>query len=117
MVPASSAKYRPGRAAAQASAPRVRAGYVRERRAQLLRRNPRPSNHQIRTHTNRRERMAASRASQRVLTDDHSKAAIGSPCEVLYEPTADPRIVMPRWKISASSAKGWNFDDHEAGKY
>jgi hypothetical protein len=52
-----------------------------------------------------------------VLTDDHSKAAIGLPCEVLYEPTADPRIVMPRWKITASSAKGWSFDDHEAGKY
>jgi len=52
-----------------------------------------------------------------VPTDEPSKAAIGSPCEVLYEPTADPRIVMPRWKISASSAKGWNFDDHEAGKF
>jgi hypothetical protein len=26
-----------------------------------------------------------------VLTDDHSKAAIGLPCEVLYEPTADPQ--------------------------
>ncbi len=52
-----------------------------------------------------------------VLTDEDSKAAIGLPCEVLYEATNDPKIVMPRWRITGSSSEAWNFDEHEAGKY
>jgi uncharacterized OB-fold protein len=49
-----------------------------------------------------------------VLTDDEREAAIGLPCEVLYEQTNDPKIVMPRWRISGSAAKVWRFDEHEA---
>jgi uncharacterized OB-fold protein len=49
-----------------------------------------------------------------VLTNDESEAAIGLPCEVLFEPTADPKIVMPRWRICGSVAGAWNFDRHEA---
>lgn len=52
-----------------------------------------------------------------VLTDDATKAAIGLPAEVLYEATSDPKIVMPRWRISGAAPNTWNFDEHEAGKY
>jgi uncharacterized OB-fold protein len=49
-----------------------------------------------------------------VLTNDDAEAAIGLPCEVLFEPTADPKIVMPRWRITGSIANAWKFDEHEA---
>jgi uncharacterized protein len=49
-----------------------------------------------------------------VLTNDDAEAAIGLPCEVLFEPTADPKIVMPRWRITGSIPKAWKFDEHEA---
>lgn len=49
-----------------------------------------------------------------VLTNDDTEAAIGLPCEVIYEPTADPKIVMPRWRITGSVENAWKFDEHEA---
>jgi uncharacterized OB-fold protein len=49
-----------------------------------------------------------------VLTNEPREAAIGLPCEVLFEATADPAIVMPRWRITGSAANPWNFDAHEA---
>ena len=49
-----------------------------------------------------------------VMTNEEAEVAIGLPCEVLYEETADPKIVMPRWKINGSAANVWRFDEHEA---
>jgi uncharacterized OB-fold protein len=49
-----------------------------------------------------------------VLTNEESEAAIGLPCEVLFEETNDPKIVMPRWRIIGKAATTWNFDEHEA---
>ena len=49
-----------------------------------------------------------------VMMNDESEVAIGLPCEVVFEETNDPKIVMPRWRISGSVAGAWNFDRHEA---
>ncbi len=49
-----------------------------------------------------------------VMTNEEAEVAIGLPVEVLYEETADPKIVMPRWKVSGSSSEAWRFDEHEA---
>jgi hypothetical protein len=46
-----------------------------------------------------------------VLTNDEAEVAIGLPCEVLFEATSDPKIVMPRWKISGSAENGWRFEE------
>ena len=44
-----------------------------------------------------------------VLTNDESEVGIGLPCEVLYEETNDPKIVMPRWRIRGSAQNTWRF--------
>lgn len=44
-----------------------------------------------------------------VLTNDEADVAIGLPCEVQYENTNDPNIVMPRWRISGSASNTWRF--------
>ena len=44
-----------------------------------------------------------------VMLNDEPEVAIGLPCEVVYEETADPRIVMPRWRVSGSAANAWRF--------
>lgn len=44
-----------------------------------------------------------------VMLDDEAEVAIGLPCEVSYEATSDPKIVMPRWKISGSASGAWRF--------
>ena len=49
-----------------------------------------------------------------VMTNEEAEVAIGLPCEVLYEDTADPKIVMPRWKVNGAAANVWRFDEHEA---
>ena len=46
-----------------------------------------------------------------VLTNDESEAAIGLPCKVVFEPTSDPNIAMPRWQISGSAANTWRFSE------
>jgi uncharacterized OB-fold protein len=49
-----------------------------------------------------------------VLTNEDTEAAIGLPVEVVYEATSDPKIVMPRWRITGRVPGAWNFDEHEA---
>lgn len=44
-----------------------------------------------------------------VMLNEESEVAIGLPCEVVYEETNDPKIVMPRWKISGGAANTWRF--------
>ena len=44
-----------------------------------------------------------------VMLNEESEVAIGLPCEVVYEETKDPKIVMPRWKINGSAANTWRF--------
>src|SRR5229473_1263929 len=44
-----------------------------------------------------------------VLTNDEADVEIGLPCEVQYENTNDPNIVMPRWRISGSATNTWKF--------
>jgi uncharacterized OB-fold protein len=46
-----------------------------------------------------------------VLTNDESEVAIGLPCTVLYEETNDPKIVMPRWRISGGAQNTWKFNE------
>jgi uncharacterized OB-fold protein len=46
-----------------------------------------------------------------VLMNDEAEAAIGLPCEVVYEATNDPKIVVPRWKISGTAAHTWHFNE------
>ena len=46
-----------------------------------------------------------------VLTNDESEVAIGLPCKVLFEPTSDPNIVMPRWQISGTAKDTWKFTE------
>ncbi len=46
-----------------------------------------------------------------VMTNDESEVAIGLPCTVLFEETTDPKIVMPRWRISGSAANTWKFTE------
>ncbi len=46
-----------------------------------------------------------------VLTNDESEVAIGLPCEVLYEATNDPKIVVPRWRICGSAPNTWKFEE------
>ena len=46
-----------------------------------------------------------------VLLDEESEVAIGLPCEVVYEETNDPKIIMPRWKISGTGSGTWKFDE------
>jgi uncharacterized protein len=46
-----------------------------------------------------------------VLTNDEAETAIGLPCEVVYEETSDPKIVVPRWKISGPAANTWHFNE------
>ena len=45
-----------------------------------------------------------------VLTNEESEAAIGLPCTVVFEETGDPKIVMPRWRISGSAENPWRFE-------
>ncbi len=44
-----------------------------------------------------------------VMLNEEAEVAIGLPCEVVYEETNDPKIVMPRWKISGGGANMWRF--------
>jgi hypothetical protein len=44
-----------------------------------------------------------------VMLNDEAEVAIGLPCEVVYEETNDPKIVMPRWRISGTAANTWKF--------
>jgi len=46
-----------------------------------------------------------------VMMDDEDKMAIGLPAEVVFEPTADPNFVMPRWKISGTAQNTWKFNE------
>lgn len=46
-----------------------------------------------------------------VLTNDESETAIGLPVEVTFDETADPKIVVPRWKICGSAANTWRFSE------
>ena len=46
-----------------------------------------------------------------VLTNDEAEAAIGLPVEVLFEATTDPKIVMPRWRISGNAENTWKFSE------
>ncbi len=43
------------------------------------------------------------------MTDDEDAIAIGLPAEVVFELTNDPKIVMPRWKLSGSADNTWKF--------
>ena len=44
-----------------------------------------------------------------VMTNDEAEVAIGLPCSVLFEETNDPKIVMPRWRVSGTAEKTWRF--------
>ena len=46
-----------------------------------------------------------------VMINDEAEVAIGLPCEVVYEETNDPKIVMPRWKINGTAADVWRFTE------
>lgn len=46
-----------------------------------------------------------------VLMNDEAEAAIGLPCAVVYEATNDPKIVVPRWKISGNATNTWHFNE------
>jgi len=46
-----------------------------------------------------------------VLMNDEAETAIGLPCEAVYEETNDPKIVVPRWKISGTAANTWHFNE------
>jgi hypothetical protein len=43
------------------------------------------------------------------MTNDEAEVAIGLPCSVLFEETNDPKIVMPRWRVSGTAEKTWRF--------
>ena len=45
------------------------------------------------------------------MINEESEVAIGLPCEVVYEETNDPKIVMPRWKINGTAANVWRFTE------
>ena len=45
-----------------------------------------------------------------VLTNEESEAAIGLPCTVVFEESGDPKIVMPRWRISGSTENPWKLE-------
>jgi len=46
-----------------------------------------------------------------VLTNAEAEVAIGLPCTVLFEETNDPKIVMPRWRISDGADDTWKFSE------
>jgi uncharacterized OB-fold protein len=46
-----------------------------------------------------------------VLTNGESEVAIGLPCKVVFEPTTDPKIVMPRWQICGTAKDTWRFNE------
>jgi|SRR5271163_3195988 len=46
-----------------------------------------------------------------VMLNDEPDVSIGLPCEVVYEETNDPKIVVPRWKVSGSGAACWHFSE------
>jgi uncharacterized OB-fold protein len=46
-----------------------------------------------------------------VLTNAEAEVAIGLPCTVLFEETNDPKIVMPRWRISGEADDTWKFSE------
>jgi len=46
-----------------------------------------------------------------VLTNDEANVAIGLPCAVVFEETSDPKIVMPRWRISGTADHTWKFSE------
>jgi uncharacterized OB-fold protein len=46
-----------------------------------------------------------------VMLNEEPEVAIGLPCEVVYEETNDPKIVMPRWKINGTAANVWRFKE------
>ncbi len=46
-----------------------------------------------------------------VMMDDEAGVAIGLPVEVVFEPTADPNFVMPRWKIRGTAQNTWKFNE------
>jgi uncharacterized OB-fold protein len=46
-----------------------------------------------------------------VMMNDEAEVAIGLPCEVVFEQTNDPKIVMPRWKVSGTAENAWRFNE------
>jgi uncharacterized OB-fold protein len=46
-----------------------------------------------------------------VLTNAEAEVAIGLPCTVLFEETNDPKILMPRWRISGGADGTWKFSE------
>ncbi len=46
-----------------------------------------------------------------VMMEDEADVAIGLPCEVVFEQTADPNFIMPRWKISGTAQNTWKFNE------
>ena len=46
-----------------------------------------------------------------VLTNAEAEVAIGLPCTVLFEETNDPKILMPRWRISGGADDTWKFSE------
>jgi uncharacterized OB-fold protein len=46
-----------------------------------------------------------------VMMNDENEVAIGLPAEVVFEPTADPNFVMPRWRISGKAENTWRFNE------
>jgi uncharacterized protein len=43
------------------------------------------------------------------MLDDEDAVAIGLPAKVVFEPSNDPDLVFPRWKISGGSPNQWRF--------
>jgi hypothetical protein len=46
-----------------------------------------------------------------VMMEDESEVAIGLPASVVFEETGDPKIVMPRWRISGTAPNTWKFSE------
>ncbi len=46
-----------------------------------------------------------------VMMDDEENVAIGLPVEVVFEQTADPNFVMPRFKVCGKAENTWKFNE------
>jgi len=46
-----------------------------------------------------------------VMMEDEAEVAIGLPAAVVFEETNDPKIVMPRWRISGTAPNTWRFTE------
>jgi len=45
------------------------------------------------------------------MMEDESQVAIGLPAAVVFEETNDPKIVMPRWRVSGTASNTWRFTE------